>query len=139
MQAEMKTLQAKLAEREMDVASAGGRIKIRINGKQEILAFEISKEIKTVEEKIKEIRDKAEKDASKAIDKRFNDINSASDKWLSTKAALAKTQHPEFTLEDLAKTNKSKEFDKDHLIKYIETKSNTVEPEDRFFRPKRRR
>ena len=45
MQAEMKNLQAKLAEREMDVASAGGRIKIRINGKQEILAFEISKEI----------------------------------------------------------------------------------------------
>ena len=41
--------------------------------------------------------------------------------------------------EDLAKTNKSKEFDKDHLIKYIVTKSNAVEPEDRFFRPKRRR
>ncbi len=45
MQAEMKTLQAKLAERELDVSSAGGRIKIRVNGKQEILSFEISKEI----------------------------------------------------------------------------------------------
>jgi DNA-binding YbaB/EbfC family protein len=45
MQAEMKSLQEKLAVRELDVSSAGGRIKIKINGKQEILALEISKEI----------------------------------------------------------------------------------------------
>lgn len=45
MQAEMKSLQEKLAVREMIVESAGGRIKIQINGKQEILALEISKEI----------------------------------------------------------------------------------------------
>ena len=45
MQAEMKALQEKLAVREMQVESAGGRIKMTINGKQEILAFEISKEI----------------------------------------------------------------------------------------------
>ena len=45
MQAEMKSMQEKLATREFDVESAGGRIKIRINGKQEILGLEISKEI----------------------------------------------------------------------------------------------
>ena len=45
MQSEMKTMQEKLGKREMDVSSAGGRIKIQINGKQEILKIEISKEI----------------------------------------------------------------------------------------------
>lgn len=45
MQTEMKKLQEKLALEEMDVESAGGRIKIRINGKQEILALNISKDI----------------------------------------------------------------------------------------------
>lgn len=45
MQAEMKNLQEKLGLREMQVESAGGRIKIKINGKQEILGLELSKEI----------------------------------------------------------------------------------------------
>ena len=45
MQVEMKQTQEKLAKRELDVESAGGRIKIRINGKQEILAMEINKEL----------------------------------------------------------------------------------------------
>jgi DNA-binding YbaB/EbfC family protein len=45
IQSEMKTLQEKLAVRELEVSSAGGRIKIKINGKQEVLGLEISKEI----------------------------------------------------------------------------------------------
>ena len=45
MQSEMKNLQEKLALEEMDVESAGGRIKIRINGKQEILNLSINKDI----------------------------------------------------------------------------------------------
>lgn len=45
MQAEMKSLQAKLGERELDVDSAGGRIKIKVNGKQEILGLEIHKDL----------------------------------------------------------------------------------------------
>jgi len=45
MQAEMKSLQEKLGLREMTVESAGGRIKIKINGKQEILGIDINKEI----------------------------------------------------------------------------------------------
>ncbi len=45
MQAEMKALQDKLALREIQVESAGGRIKITITGKQEIKNLEIAKEI----------------------------------------------------------------------------------------------
>lgn len=45
MQAEMKSLQEKLGSREMTVESAGGRIKIQINGKQEILKIDIAKEV----------------------------------------------------------------------------------------------
>jgi DNA-binding YbaB/EbfC family protein len=45
MQAEMKQVQAKLALKELDIESAGGRIKIKINGKQEILKLEINAEL----------------------------------------------------------------------------------------------
>jgi DNA-binding YbaB/EbfC family protein len=45
MQAEMKTLQDKLALREIQVESAGGRIKITITGKQEIKNLVLAKEI----------------------------------------------------------------------------------------------
>ncbi len=45
MQAEMKALQDKLANKEFNIESAGGRIKITITGKQEITALDISKEI----------------------------------------------------------------------------------------------
>lgn len=45
MQNEMKAVQAKLAKEEYDVESAGGRIKIRINGKQEIISLDVSKEL----------------------------------------------------------------------------------------------
>lgn len=45
MQTEMKSLQEKLGLREMTVESAGGRIRIQINGKQEILKIELAKEI----------------------------------------------------------------------------------------------
>ncbi len=45
MQADMKRVQEKVSAQELDVESAGGRIKIKVNGKQEILALDISKEI----------------------------------------------------------------------------------------------
>ena len=45
MQAEMKALQDKLALKEFEVDSAGGRIKVTITGKQEITNLVISKEI----------------------------------------------------------------------------------------------
>ena len=44
MQQKMNTLQKELEIRELDVSSGGGMIKIKINGKQEILNIEIDKE-----------------------------------------------------------------------------------------------
>lgn len=66
---------------------------------------EITAEILKLEEKIQEIQKKQADENSKAIDKRFEKINSASDKWLDSKRRLEQTQHPEFTLEDLAKSH----------------------------------
>lgn len=45
MQSEMKALQEKLAQKEFQLVSAGGRIKMTVNGKQEVLGLEISPEI----------------------------------------------------------------------------------------------
>jgi nucleoid-associated protein EbfC len=45
MQSEMKAMQERLGQKEMSVESAGGRIKIVINGKQEIQSMTISPEI----------------------------------------------------------------------------------------------
>lgn len=44
MQAKITTLQKELEVREMDVSSGGGMVKIKINGKQEILDIKINKE-----------------------------------------------------------------------------------------------
>jgi DNA-binding YbaB/EbfC family protein len=44
MQQKMSTLQKELETREMDFSSGGGMIKIKINGKQEIIDFSIDKE-----------------------------------------------------------------------------------------------
>jgi len=45
MQEEMKVLQDKLAKEEFPIDSAGGRIKVTVNGKNEILKLEISNEL----------------------------------------------------------------------------------------------
>ena len=42
MQSEMKAMQERLGQKEMSVESAGGRIKIVINGKQEIQSMTIA-------------------------------------------------------------------------------------------------
>jgi DNA-binding YbaB/EbfC family protein len=42
MQAKLATLQNELATREIDVSVGGGALKVRINGKQEILSLTIS-------------------------------------------------------------------------------------------------
>ena len=44
MQQKMSTLQKELESRELDVSSGGGMVKIKINGKQEILELKINKE-----------------------------------------------------------------------------------------------
>jgi DNA-binding YbaB/EbfC family protein len=45
MQEDMATLQADLDAREYDVSAGGGMVKVRINGKKEILAIDIKPDI----------------------------------------------------------------------------------------------
>ncbi|MGM9665173.1 MAG: YbaB/EbfC family nucleoid-associated protein [Eubacteriales bacterium] len=45
MQEEMQAKQAELEEREYDVSAGGGAVKVKINGKREILSIDISPEI----------------------------------------------------------------------------------------------
>lgn len=44
MQQKMATLQKELEQRELETSSGGGMIKIKINGKQQILAITINKD-----------------------------------------------------------------------------------------------
>jgi DNA-binding YbaB/EbfC family protein len=44
MQQKMATLQKELETRELDISSGGGMVKIKINGKQEILEIKLDKE-----------------------------------------------------------------------------------------------
>jgi nucleoid-associated protein EbfC len=44
MQQKMATLQKELESREMETSSGGGMVKIKINGKQEILELKLDKE-----------------------------------------------------------------------------------------------
>jgi DNA-binding YbaB/EbfC family protein len=45
MQQELKVLQDKLSKEEYSLESAGGRIKVTVNGKNEVLKLNISKEL----------------------------------------------------------------------------------------------
>lgn len=45
MQEQMQTLQADLDEREYEVSAGGGAVKLKINGKREVLSLDISPEV----------------------------------------------------------------------------------------------
>ncbi len=45
MQENMEALQADLDEREYDISAGGGMVKLKINGKREVLSIEISPDI----------------------------------------------------------------------------------------------
>ena len=45
MQEDMEALQADLDEREYDVSAGGGMVKLKINGKREVLSIDISPDI----------------------------------------------------------------------------------------------
>ena len=44
MQSKLSTLQKELEAREMEVSAGGGAVKIKINGKQQLLSIKLSKE-----------------------------------------------------------------------------------------------
>lgn len=73
MQAKMTALQSELEKRELDVSSGGGMIKIKINGKQEILDFKINPEcidpsdVETLEVLIKTAVNQANKESQDMV------------------------------------------------------------------------
>lgn len=44
MQAKLASLQNELADREVETSAGGGAVKVKVNGKQELLSIKISKE-----------------------------------------------------------------------------------------------
>lgn len=44
MQAKLATLQNELAEREVEASAGGGMVKVKVNGKQQVLSVTINKE-----------------------------------------------------------------------------------------------
>lgn len=44
MQAKMASLQNELAEREVEASAGGGAVKVKVNGKQELLSIKIAQE-----------------------------------------------------------------------------------------------
>jgi DNA-binding YbaB/EbfC family protein len=44
MQAKLATLQNELADREVEASAGGGMVKVRVNGKQQVLSITINKE-----------------------------------------------------------------------------------------------
>ena len=73
MQTKMATLQKELETRELDVSSGGGMVKIKINGKQEILEMKLDEEcidphdIEMLEELIKTAVNQAVKESQDMV------------------------------------------------------------------------
>lgn len=80
MQQKMSTLQKELESRELEVSSGGGMIKIKINGKQEILAIAINKECvdphdeATLEELVKTAVNQAVKESQDMVSKAMSKV-----------------------------------------------------------------
>ena len=73
MQEDMQTLQAELDEKEYEVSAGGGVVKVKINGKREILSIDIEPEIVDPDD-IETLSDILVAAINEAI-KRVNDTN----------------------------------------------------------------
>ncbi len=80
MQQKMSTLQKELESRELETSSGGGMIKIKINGKQEILAVSINKEcvdpndVEMLEELVKTAVNQAVKESQDMVSKAMSKV-----------------------------------------------------------------
>ena len=80
MQQKMATLQKELADRELEISSGGGMIKICINGKQEILSVKVNQEcvdpndVQSLEELIKTAVNQAVKESQDMVSKAMSKI-----------------------------------------------------------------
>jgi DNA-binding YbaB/EbfC family protein len=73
MQQKMAMLQKELEVRELDVSSGGGMVKIKVNGKQEILSLKLDKEcvdptdVEMLEELVKTAVNQAVKESQEMV------------------------------------------------------------------------
>lgn len=73
MQQKISTLQKELDSRELDISSGGGMIKVKINGKQEVLDFKMNKEcvdpndVEMLEEMVKTAVNQAVKESQDMV------------------------------------------------------------------------
>ena len=80
MQLKINALQNELATRELDVSTGGGAIKIRINGKQEILSIKIDRDcldsgdLELLEDMLKESVNQAIADSNKMVSDAMNKV-----------------------------------------------------------------
>lgn len=80
MQQKIATLQKELENRELEVSSGGGAIKIKINGKQELLDIKIAKEavdpsdIETLEDLVKTAVNQAVKESQDMVSKAMSKV-----------------------------------------------------------------
>ncbi len=78
MQAKMSTLQNELAEREIESSSGGGMVKVKVNGKQEILAITINKEctddVEMLQELVKTAVNQAIKESQEMVSSAMSKI-----------------------------------------------------------------
>ncbi len=80
MQAKMATLQKELESRELDVSSGGGMIKIKVNGKQEILEIKLNPEcvdpsdVEMLEEIVKTGINQAVKESQDMVSKAMSKV-----------------------------------------------------------------
>lgn len=80
MQQKIAVLQKELENRELDTSSGGGAIKIKINGKQEILDVKIDKEcvdpndVSTLEELVKTAVNQAVKESQDMVSKAMSKV-----------------------------------------------------------------
>ncbi len=80
MQQKMTILQKELETREMEISSGGGMVKIKINGKQQILGLKINKEcvdvndMGTLEDLLKTSINQAVKDSQEMVSQAMSKV-----------------------------------------------------------------
>jgi DNA-binding YbaB/EbfC family protein len=80
MQAKITALQSELSERELEVSAGGGMVKIKINGKQEILDLKINPEcidlsdVALLDELVKTAVNQAITESNKMVSQAMNKV-----------------------------------------------------------------
>lgn len=80
MQAKLATLQKELETREFEAASGGGMVKVKVNGKQELVDIEINKEcvdpndVEMLQDLVKTAMNQALTESQESVSKAMNKV-----------------------------------------------------------------